>query len=144
MAIDPERAAAVRRIVEADPFIGRLGIVLEELGEGTARFSVEVADWMVNFHGTTHGGLMFSLADAALAAASNSRGQMAFALDVSIAFLRATRPGARLVASAREAHAGGPIAVYDIEIRADEELIARAQATAYRKRDSFLKGDTPH
>jgi len=139
MAIDPERAAALRRIIENDPFIGRLGIAIEELAEGTARFSVEVADWMVNFHGTTHGGLMFSLADAALAAASNSRGQMAFALDVSIAFLKASRPGARLVAEAREAHASGPIALYDLEIRdGDGTLVARAQATAYRKRDSFL------
>lgn len=132
-----ERAAA---IIAADPFIARLGIRFDEIGEGTARVSVEVADWMVNFHGTTHGGLLFSLADAALAAASNSRGQTAFALDVAIAFMRGTRPGARLVAEAREVHLGGPTAFYDLEVREEptHDLVARATATAYRKRDSFV------
>src|SRR5690606_11267475 len=80
-----ERAAA---IIAADPFVARLGIRFDEIAEGRARASVEVADWMVNFHGTTHGGLLFSLADAALSAASNSRGQIAFALDLSISFVR--------------------------------------------------------
>lgn len=139
MTSEEQRHEAVLRFIEADPFIRRLGIAIEALGEGTARFSVTVADWMVNFHGTTHGGLMFSLADAALAAASNSRGQMALALDVSIGFLRATRAGTRLVAEAREVHGAGPIAMYEIEIRdGDGALVARAQATAYRKRESFV------
>jgi acyl-CoA thioesterase len=131
-----ERAAA---IIAADPFVARLGIRFDEIGEGTARVSVEVADWMVNFHGTTHGGLLFALADAALSAASNGRGQTAFALDVSIAYLRGTRAGARLVGEAREIHAGGPAAFYDLEVREEpsRELVARATATAYRKRDTF-------
>jgi acyl-CoA thioesterase len=131
------RAAA---IIAADPFVARLGIRFDEIGEGTARVSVEVADWMVNFHGTTHGGLLFALADAALAAASNSRGQIALALDLSISFMRGTGPGTRLVAEAREIHLGGPTAFYDLEVREEpsRELVARATATAYRKRDTFV------
>jgi acyl-CoA thioesterase len=59
---------------------------------------------------------------------------------VSLSFLKATTAGARLVAEAREIHAAGPTALYELEVRESpsNELVARAQATAYRKRDSFV------
>lgn len=46
---------------------------------------------MLNFHGLPHGGVIFSLADAAFAAACNSYGQAAVTLNVNISFLAASR-----------------------------------------------------
>ena len=58
--------------------------------------------------------------DMAFAAASNSHGLMAVALNVSISFLKATKAGDKLVAEAKEKHAGGRVALYDITVR-DEQ-----------------------
>ena len=137
---DDARNARIAAYVGRDRFLAGLGIRLEAIGEGTARAAVDVTEDMLNFHGMTHGGLVFSLADAALAAASNSRGQFAVALQIDINFLKATKAGARLVAEAREVHAAGPTALYEIEVRESpsNELVARAQATTYRKRDTFV------
>ena len=137
---DRDRREQIAEYVSRDRFVASLGIERELLEEGHARFSVTVTEEQTNFHGTTHGGLLFTLADAALAAASNSRGQTAFALQVSLSFLKATTAGTRLVAEAREVHAAGPTALYELEIRevGSNDLVARAQATTYRKRDSFV------
>jgi acyl-CoA thioesterase len=123
-----------------DTFLASLGVRLEHLEEGRARYSVVVTEEMLNFHGMTHGGLLFSLADAALAAASNSRGQTSVATQLSINFVKATVAGVTLVAEARELHAGGPLALYEVEVReaGTNELVARAQATTYRKKESFI------
>ena len=130
------------RILEAirrDPFATDLGIVLEELGEGFARASLVVSGRMTNFHGVTHGGVIFALADAALAAASNSRGQVALALHVDVTYVRATTAGVRLVAEARERHVGGPTGLYDLTVTdaASGDLVASAHGVTYRKRDPF-------
>jgi acyl-CoA thioesterase len=139
MAAD-DRSQRIASYVAGDRFVASLGIERELLEEGHARFAVTVREDQLNFHGTTHGGLLFTLADAALAAASNSRGQTAFALQVSLSFLKATTAGTRLVAEAREVHAAGPTALYELEVRESpsNELVARAQATTYRKRDGFV------
>jgi len=44
--------------------------------------TLTITDDMVNFHGLTHGGVIFAIGDMAFAAASNSNGQMAAALNV--------------------------------------------------------------
>ncbi|MGH7898431.1 MAG: PaaI family thioesterase, partial [Candidatus Binatia bacterium] len=102
MSRDPER---IGKIFSQDRFLSSIGVRLEAFTDGYARYSVDVTEDMLNFLGVTHGGLIFSLADAALAAASNSRGRTALALQVSINFLKATPVGVRLVAEARELHA---------------------------------------
>lgn len=50
-----------------DRFAGSLGIDIEAVEPGYARASVSVTDAMTNFHGTTHGGLIFTLAAQAVA-----------------------------------------------------------------------------
>jgi acyl-CoA thioesterase len=136
---DESSRAAILEYLRRDRFAASLGIEIEAVEDGYARASLTVAGPMTNFHGTTHGGVIFTLADVALAAASNSRGQTAFALNVDLAYLKAMSPGVNLVAEAREKHAGGPTAVYELTVRDRQtgDLVATAQAIAYRKRESF-------
>ena len=134
------REEDIRRYVERDPFAKQLGAKIEALEPGYCRASLTLTEEMTNFHGLTHGGVVFTLADVALAAASNSRGQFSVALNINLTFLAATGPGERLVAEAREQEANGPIASYDLVVRRDgaTDAIARAQAVAYRKKDWFV------
>jgi acyl-CoA thioesterase len=136
----PVREEDIRRYIERDPFARQLGVTIDALEAGYCRASLTITDGMTNFHGMTHGGVVFTLADVALAAASNSRGQFSVALQLDITFLTATRAGERLVAEAREQEANGPIVSYVVTVRQDgaSDAIARAQAVAYRKKEWFV------
>jgi acyl-CoA thioesterase len=134
------RQRAINDFIQNDPFAKHLGATVEIITPGHSRVTLTVTEEMANFHGMTHGGLIFTLGDLAFAAASNSHGQTAVALNVSISFLRASKPGDRLVAEAKEQHAGGPIALYEINVSNLEtgEIIAKSQDMVYRKREWFV------
>ena len=138
-----QRQEAINRYIRDDPFTAHLGAKVEIPRRGQSRVCLTVSREMANFHGLTHGGVIFALGDIAFAAASNSAGQTAVALNVTINFLRASRPGDRLVAEAREVHAGGRTAVYDIVVSNEVtgEVIARSQDLVYRKKEWFVPGD---
>ncbi|MCA9994410.1 MAG: hotdog fold thioesterase [Anaerolineales bacterium] len=129
--------------IEQDTFANWLGTRIEELRTGYSRVSLTIQPTMTNFHGTTHGGVVFGLADVAFAAASNSRGQTAVALNMTISYLQATSVGDQLVAEAQEQHQGGPIALYDITVTRQPggEPVAKLQAMVYRKKEWFVSGN---
>jgi acyl-CoA thioesterase len=107
-----------------------LGIEVVEAGEGRARATLTAGERHANFLGLVHGGAVFSLADAALAAASNSEtGTTAVATVVTIHLLRACRPGDDLVAEAEREHRGGRLALYRITVLRlpERELVAVAE-----------------
>lgn len=101
---------------ENDVATRSLGIRLEAVGAGWARMSMEVGAHMLNGHGVCHGGLIFALADSAMAFASNSRNRVSVAQFCSVAFLRPGRAGTRLVAEAREQAIAGRTGAYGVEV----------------------------
>lgn len=125
---------AVRQHVLRDPFARFLGIELLELRRGYGKVSLTIADHMINFHGLPHGGVIFSVADAAFAAACNSYGQAAVALDVNISFVAAVPVGTRLIAEATEENLGRRTGLYRLAVSTiDGALVALGQGTAYRR-----------
>ena len=128
--------------VSRDPFARSLGIELLELRPGYSRLAMRVQEQMVNFHGLPHGGALFALADAAFAAASNSHGQTAVALEVSISYRTAVAVGTRLVAEATEEDLGHRTALYRMTVRTEGgELVAACRGTVYRKKEWFCKSE---
>lgn len=134
------RQAAINSYIQKDPFARHLGARVEILGPGHSRASLTIGEEMANFHGITHGGVVFALSDIAFAAASNSHGQTAVALNANISFLKATKPGDQLVAEARERHAGGSTALYEITVVEGQsgQIVARSQNLVYRRREWFV------
>lgn len=125
----------VREKIARDPFCRREGFVLEELRPGYARVSVTLTEDMLNFHGSAHGGLIFALADAAFAAASNSRGVPAVALTATIHYLRPATAGVTLVATATEENLTRRTALYRVVVTAPDGLpVATFSGLVYRKR----------
>lgn len=114
-------AAAMER---ADEAMRSAGIRLLDVGPGWARTGLTVAERHLNGHGLCHGGVLFLLADAALAFASNSHGTSAVAAGADIVFLRPAGPGEELVADARERSRAGRSGVYDVTVRAGEATVA--------------------
>lgn len=105
-----------RRRIEGDPFARKMGIELVDMGVGRATLRMVLTPEMANFHGTGHGGAIFALADAAHAAASNSRGEEAVAIHLTIDYLRPARVGETLIACAREEDRGRTTALYHIKV----------------------------
>lgn len=135
--VDPK----IRQHIDNDRFAKSLGIELLELREGYAKCTMVVRDDMVNAHKIAHGAAIFTLADFAFAAACNSYGQTALALTVTINFLDAVPPGTRLIAEAAEEALGKRVALYHLSVKDESgNLVASAQATAYRKNEWFHKG----
>ncbi|MCY3671497.1 MAG: hydroxyphenylacetyl-CoA thioesterase PaaI [Alphaproteobacteria bacterium] len=132
MNAGPEAVAAdalARRVADAmyeqDDASRSLGIRLEAVGAGWARMSMPVTEEMLNGHRVCHGGFIFSLADSAMAFASNSRNRVSVAQFCSITFLRPGRAGCLLLAEAREQADAGRTGMYAVEVREkDGEVVA--------------------
>jgi acyl-CoA thioesterase len=135
-----EISPAITQFIRNDAYTRFLGATVEVIEPGYSRVSLVVTEAMLNFHGITHGGIVFGLGDMALAAASNSHGRTALALNVSINFLRPTQAGDHLTAEAREISLGHRTALYAITVTEEttQQLIAQSQATVYRKQESFV------
>jgi len=64
------RLVAINEHIRKDPFANYLSAVVEAVEPGYGRVSLTVTEQMANFHGITHGAVVFALGDIAFAAAS--------------------------------------------------------------------------
>lgn len=117
-----------------DPYAKFLGMTVDEIAEGYAKVSMDVTDNMMNIHGTANGGVIFSLADAAFAIASNTYEQQAVGINVNMNFIAAGFLNNRLIAVAKEVSKNSKIGFYNMEVRNEQDqLIATADGMVYRK-----------
>ena len=117
---DPDPAVVAQTMWAADRASHALGMMLEEVRTHYARMSMVVRPDMVNGLGICHGGLVFTLADSAMAFASNSQNQSAVAATAHIDWLSPAREGERLVAVATEHWNGGRTGLSDVMVTADD------------------------
>lgn len=119
-----------------DRFADSVGIELTEVKEGYSKAQLKITDAHLNAGNRTQGGVLFTLADLALAAAANSHGTLAFSLSSNITFLRASTTGDTLYAEARERYTGRSTGYYQIDITNQRgELIATFESSVFRKSD---------
>ena len=124
----------LRERIAADPYGRWLGIELLELRPGYCRAALTLTSHMANFHGSPHGGVIFSLADFAFGGACNGHGEPSVALTVTIQFHAAPRSGRRLVAEARETRQGRRAGFYAMTVtdETDGTVVATCQAVSLR------------
>jgi acyl-CoA thioesterase len=137
---DKIRRKAINAHIQKDAFANHLEAKIEIIKPGHSRVSLTINDNMINFHGTTHGGIIFAISDMAFAAAGNSRGKLAVAMNVSICFLKPSYSGDNLVAEAKEEHNGKRTSLYNIKIYNEKtgELVAISQDQAYKMNQWFV------
>lgn len=130
------------RFFDRDKFSAYLGLKLLEVRPGYAVVKMDITENHLNIFHAVHGGATFALADFAFAAASNSQGQAAVAINVSISYFRSPT-GKTLVAKAEEIFRNPKLASYNVDIFDDnDELIARFTGMVYRKKDKNEFGTT--
>jgi uncharacterized protein (TIGR00369 family) len=114
------------------PFVAHLGLVTEELGQGTARLSMPLPEHFTNSLGTAHGGVIMSLLDVALCTAARTLHPDSIGvitIDMSTSFIGGGS-GDRLVAEARVLRDGRSMTFVEAEAKnADGSLVAKAIGT---------------
>jgi len=128
---------SVKEFFKGDRFAARNGISLLEVRPGYAKARMLVEEHHFNGYRITHGGAIFTLADFAFAAASNSHGTVAVAVNANISFVKAGEVGV-LLAEAREVSRGPKLSSYTIHVTNEAgELVAVFQGLAYSKKESI-------
>ena len=125
---------------ENDHFARHCGMELLEVKPGWAKAKMEILPHHMNGAKTVHGGAIFTLADFTFAAAANSQGRLALAINTSISFLKPTYGGTILYAEAEELSADRRLGYYQVKITdKKQQLVAQFQGTAYRKKEPLLQ-----
>ncbi len=119
--------------METDAFSRWLGIDIITSKKGSCKLQMKVREEMCNGFGIIHGGITFSLADSALAFASNAHGRLSVALECSISYPNAVRVGDVLTAEATELSLTNKIGIYNIPVtNQNGELVGAFKGSVYR------------
>ena len=116
-----ERADKTAAIMwENDAASKGIGILMGAVGPGTATLSLQVKSRHLNGHAICHGGLIFTLADAAFAFACNSYNENTLAQNNSITYISPARINECLTATACEVSKLKRSGIYDVCVTADD------------------------
>jgi acyl-CoA thioesterase len=90
---------------------------------------------MVNGFGTAHGGIVFAFADSALAFCTNSDGEISVALDCTVSYPTAVRPGDVLTATGVQESTTNKIGFARVTVVNQEDaVVGHFRGTVYRTR----------
>ena len=122
----------VNKMFDNDAFSQWLGIVVEEVSNGSCTLSMTIRKEMTNGFGIAHGGISYSLADSALAFAANSHGRQSVSIDTSVNRIEALKEGDNITAIATENALKNKFGFYTIEIKKEDKLVALFKGTVFR------------
>ena len=106
----------VARMMEQDALSQWLGIEVLNVSPGACVLRMTVRAEMDNGFNVTHGGITYSVADSALAFASNSHGIHAMSIETSISHIKPVKAGDVLTATTEEKSRSNRIALYHVDV----------------------------
>lgn len=110
---------ATREFFIDDRYAVHSGIVIDEVGEGYARCSMEIKDYHRNARGVVMGGAIFTLADLCYGAACDGQ---ACSMTSEINYLHAAK-GNKLIAEAHLIKDGRTTVFYEIRVTDESGLL---------------------
>ena len=117
--------AIVNRMMEEDAFSRWMGVEILDVREGYCKISCPVNEEMLNGFHVTHGGILFSLADSALAFSAATYGRVALALDNSISYTKKSTAGDRLTAVSECINLTHKTGLFEVKVfNQEDELLA--------------------
>ena len=139
---DGEDQALAERVVAGmmakDTFSQWLGIEVLAVRPHGATVRLAVRDDMLNGFGVCHGGVTFSLADSALAFASNTHGRITVSIENAITYPKKIVVGDELVATAEQEGASNRLAFYRVAVTRAGETVALFRGTVYKTNQDFF------
>ena len=140
-AADPQLIAdrVVAHMLKADAFSRWLGITVSGVAPGRVTCRMTVRDEMVNGFGTSHGGIVYSLADSAFAFATNNCGRLSVAVDTVMSYPAVVRPGDVLTAFAEQESASRALAFCSVTVRNQRDIVVgHFRGTVYRLKSDHI------
>ncbi len=129
----------VNQMFENDAFSKWLGLEIVEVREGSCELRLTIREEMTNGFNIAHGGITYSLADSALAFASNSHGRKSVSVETSISHTKPCTVGDVITAKVIEKSLTNKIAIYDITItNQEDEVVALFKGTVYRTSKNWV------
>lgn len=118
-----------------------LGVEIIDIKPRFAKIRMVIREEMVNGFGVCHGGIPFSLADSALAFASNTHGKVTVSIENSISYPKAIAVGDTLTAIAEEESSSNRLGFYRVTVKRDDDdaIVALFKGTVYRTQKSHLE-----
>ena len=133
----------VKKMFDQDAFSQWLGIEIIEIKDGYCKLKMIVRKEMLNGFQIAHGGISYSLADTALAFASNTHGKKCISVETSISHTECVQERDILIATTKELSLTEKTGLYLITItNQDKKDIAYFKGTVYRtSKDWFPKDE---
>ena len=132
----------VDTMYQNDAFSQWLGIEVVEIKDGYCKLNMTVRKEMLNGFQIAHGGIAYSLADSALAFASNSHGRKSLSVETSISHTVSVKEGNVLTAATEELSLSDKIGVYLITItNQNNQEVAYFKGTVYRTSKEWFPED---
>ena len=132
-----------RRVVDqmlaGDEFSRWLGLTVSDLRPGHCVTQMTIRQEMVNGFGVCHGGVTYSLADSALAFASNSHGRISPLIESNMSYPERVEIGDVLTATADEVSCTNKLGTYNVQVRNQHgALVGQFRGTVYRTPKEFF------
>jgi acyl-CoA thioesterase len=118
--------------IKESPFYNLLGLELKSVDSGEVKISVVTDEKHTNPIGLIHGGLIMTMADAAMGNAIRSLGIKGVTIDCSTAYPASAPKGTELIATGKVLRAGKTLIFAEALVLAGEKLIGHSKATFYR------------
>jgi acyl-CoA thioesterase len=135
---DDVTSAIIDRMMEKDLFSQWLGVERLEERPGYCKLRMTVRKEMCNGFDIAHGGIAYSLADSALAFASNSKGRHAVSVDTSISHIKPLYAGDVIIAIAREISLSNRLGVYEVIVQKENhDVVSMFKGTVFRKESNW-------
>ena len=132
----------VDTMYQNDAFSQWLGIEVVDIKDGYCKINMTVRKEMLNGFQIAHGGIAYSLADSALAFASNSHGRKSLSVETSISHTVSVKEGDSLIAVSNEISLSPKIGIYLISIKnQNEQKVALFKGTVYRTSKEWFSKD---
>lgn len=123
----------VHGMLEKDAFSDWCGMKVLEIAPRRSVVQMRVRPEMVNGFGVSHGGIVYSLADSALAFAANTHGRVTVAIENAISYPKAVRVGDVITATCEEESSSNRLGFYRVVVRnQQDDVVSTFRGTVYK------------
>jgi acyl-CoA thioesterase len=125
-------------MLEKDAFSSWAQMKVIHVSRGHSTLEMAVNHELINGFGIIHGGVVFSLADSALAFAANSKGRKAKTINANCNFIDAAFVGNILRAKAIEIKSGKNIGFFSVTVESEEKVVLTASFTVSYSSEEWM------
>ena len=126
-------------LLKNDTYSRWIGVQIVEAELGRCKIECKIRDEMLNGFKVAHGGILFSLADTALAFTAATYGFVSLTIDNSISITKKSFTGNVVTAESKTVNLTNKTGLFDVRLRNEKnEVIAFMKGTVYRTSDKIV------